>query len=114
MKLKRFLLPCSKRCLFIPSLFVLVAFWAVILGIRAFILVVNPLGRSAPLNSSTDLPVQEVHFTASDGVHLAGWLAIASPRSPTIILVHGIKGSRVDMLPWAQFLYHAGGYNVLL
>jgi predicted alpha/beta-fold hydrolase len=114
MKQKHFLFPYSKRWFLITALMILVALWAAIPAIRAFTLVANPFGRSTPHNSSTDLPVQEVHFTASDGVHLAGWLAIASPRTPTIILVHGFKGSRVDMLPWAQFLYHAGGYNVLL
>ena len=57
--------------------------------------------------------MQEVHFTATDGVRLAGWLAIASPDAPTVILVHGFKGTRAYMLPWARFLY-AGGYNVLL
>jgi predicted alpha/beta-fold hydrolase len=114
MKQKRFLLPSSKRWFLSTSLVVLVAIWAVIPAIRAFTLVANPFGRSAPHHVPSDLPVQEVHFTASDGVRLAGWLVIASPKAPTIILVHGFKGSRVDMLPWAQFLYHAGGYNVLL
>ncbi len=42
----------------------------------------------------------------------AGWLAIASPDSPTIILVHGFKTTRVSMLPWARFLY-AANFNVL-
>jgi pimeloyl-ACP methyl ester carboxylesterase len=59
------------------------------------------------------LPVQAVAFPASDGVRLSGWLALASPQAPTVILVHGFKGSRVEMLPWARFLY-AAGYNVLL
>jgi fermentation-respiration switch protein FrsA (DUF1100 family) len=57
--------------------------------------------------------VRDVRFTASDGVHLAGWLALRSPNAPTIILVHGFKASRVNMLPWARYLY-AAGYNVLL
>jgi pimeloyl-ACP methyl ester carboxylesterase len=59
------------------------------------------------------LPVITVRFAASDGVPLAGWLVIATPAAPTIILVHGSKGSRTDMLPYARFLY-AAGYNVLL
>jgi pimeloyl-ACP methyl ester carboxylesterase len=45
-------------------------------------------------------------------VALAGWLALASPTAPTIILVHGFKASRAAMLPWAWYLY-AAGYNVL-
>ncbi|HLG77597.1 MAG TPA: alpha/beta fold hydrolase [Ktedonobacteraceae bacterium] len=114
MKQRIFPFFAQKRRFLITALMILVALWAAIPAVRALILVANPSGRSIPHTSSTDLPVQEVHFTASDGVRLAGWLAIASPSSPTIILVHGFKGSRVDMLPWAQFLYHASGYNVLL
>ena len=57
--------------------------------------------------------MQDISFTASDGVRLYGWLAIASPHAPTIILAHGFKGTRASMLPWARFLY-AAGYNVLL
>lgn len=59
------------------------------------------------------MPVETVHFPATDGVRLSGWLAVSSPRAPTVILVHGFKGSRVAMLPWAHFLF-AAGYNVLL
>lgn len=110
---KRFLALFSKRRLFIIPLVVLVVIWAIIPALRALILVANPSDRSAPHNPYPDLPVQEIHFTALDGIHLAGWLAIASRQAPTIILVHGFKGSRVEMLSRAQFLYHAG-YNVLL
>lgn len=46
-------------------------------------------------------------------MQLAGWFVLVSPTAPTIILVHGFKGSRADMLPWARFLA-AAGYNVLL
>lgn len=113
MNKKHFHWPFSKRWLFIIPLIILIAIWAIIPAVRAFTLVANmgPL-RVAPRVWHADVPVQEVHFMASDGVHLAGWLSIASPQSPTIILVHGFKGTRVDMLPWAEFLYHAH-YNVL-
>jgi uncharacterized protein len=82
-------------------------------ALRAMTLVASSPHRPAPDARSAGLPVREVRFTATDGVRLAGWFALASPRAPTIILVHGFKGSRVDMLPWARFLY-AAGYNVLL
>jgi len=94
-------------------LILLLVVWAILPAIRAYNLVANLLGRATPSTANTDLPVHEVHFNALDGVHLAGWLVIASPQAPTIILVHGFKQSRVVMLPWAQFLYQAG-YNVLL
>ena len=89
------------------------AAWAVAPAIRAVTLVGNRHARSAPDMRAAGLPVQEVHFSATDGVRLAGWLAIASSDAPTIILVHGFKGTRAAMLPWAHFLF-AAGYNVLL
>lgn len=100
------------RWVLLPFL-LLVIIWCLLPMVRAITLVGNVRNAVEPSSANVGFPVQEVHFTATDGVHLAGWLAIASPRAPTIILVHGFKGSRLDMLPWARFLY-AGGYNVLL
>lgn len=105
----------SIRLLRLCSLLLLgliVSGWMLIPALRAMTLLGNNSHRSASVAPS-DLPVQEVHFSATDGVHLAGWLLIASPDAPTIILVHGYKGSRTDMLPWARFLFTAD-YNVLL
>jgi dipeptidyl aminopeptidase/acylaminoacyl peptidase len=88
--------------------------WALIPPVRGVSLVANRAGRGALSPSrAAGLPVREVHFAASDGVALAGWLAIASPDAPTVILVHGFKSNRLAMLPWARYLY-AAGYNVLL
>ena len=90
--------------------------WSLLPAVRAFTLVYNGQSRAAPdatLATQAGLPVRDVSFSASDGVRLRGWLAVASPSAATIILVHGFKGTRVGMLPWARFLYQAG-YNVLL
>ena len=90
--------------------------WGLLPALRAFTLVYNGQSRGAPnarLAAQAGLPVQDVSFSASDGVRLRGWLAVASPSAATIILAHGFKGTRVGMLPWARFLYQAG-YNVLL
>jgi pimeloyl-ACP methyl ester carboxylesterase len=94
------------------SLFVL-GVWGLLPAVRAYTLLRNNRPQIAPNTSGIGIPVQDVSFSASDGARLEGWLAVASPHAPTIILVHGFKGSRVDMLPWARFLY-AAGYNVLL
>ncbi len=102
----------KRGCLLLPLL-LLVIVWSLLPMVRAITLVGNVHQAVEPSSAHIGFPIQEVHFTATDNVHLAGWLAIASPRAPTIILVHGFKGSRLDMLPWARFLY-AGGYNVLL
>lgn len=91
----------------------LLAAWAMLPAIRAFTLIANIAHRTIPNTSTTGMPTQEVRFQTTDGTHFAGWFVMASPQAPTIILVHGFKGTRVDMLPWAHFLYNAG-YNVLL
>ncbi|HEU4783408.1 MAG TPA: alpha/beta fold hydrolase [Ktedonobacterales bacterium] len=90
--------------------------WSLLPAVRAFTLVYNGAARGTPnaaQATQAGLRVQNISFTASDGVRLRGWLAIASPQASTIILAHGFKGTRVSMLPWARFLY-AAGYNVLL
>jgi len=111
---KRFLpfLSRHKRIFMLLCLLLIFA-WALLPAIRGVTLILNRAGRSVPQASLAGIPVQEVQFRAADGVRLDGWLAIASAQAPTIILVHGFKGSRLEMLPYARFLYK-GGYNVLL
>ena len=88
--------------------------WALLPAVRALSLVANRAGRGTPSAVSiAGVSVREVRFNASDGMALAGWLAIASPDAPTVILVHGFKSNRLSMLPWARYLV-AAGYNVLL
>ena len=90
--------------------------WGLLPAIRAFTLVYNGAARGTPnaaQATAAGLRVENISFTASDGVRLRGWLAIASPNAPTIILAHGFKSTRASMLPWARFL-NAAGYNVLL
>jgi dipeptidyl aminopeptidase/acylaminoacyl peptidase len=95
------------------ALAVVVLGWALTPAARGVELLANSANRAAASASAAGIPVKDIQFRATDGVKLAGWLAIASPKSPTIILVHGFKSTRVSMLPWARFLYQTG-YNVLL
>lgn len=90
-----------------------VCLWTLVPGIRAIRLVANVPRHNSQSQVPANVPLQEVHFSASDGVRLAGWLAIASPHVPTIILVPGTRGTHSDMFPWAQFLYQ-DGYNIFL
>lgn len=57
---------------------------------------------------------QNIQFTSSDGVPLRGWYVPAggTPRG-TIVFVHGLNRSRVEMLPNEVFA-HGLGYNGLL
>ena len=100
-----------KRSLWV-MLAVVVLGWAALPALRAVILLANFLHRASPA-APNDLRVQNISFRATDGVQLAGWFVMVAPAAPTIILVHGSKGLRTDMLPWARFL-SAAGYNILL
>jgi uncharacterized protein len=94
---------------------VLVA-WLVAPVARAYQLVA---GRSSEPVAPRDLVVEDIRFNAGAeselprGVELAGWTIHTVHGAPAVVLVHGFKTSREEMLPWARFL-HDGGYNVLL
>ncbi len=95
---------------------VLVA-WLVTPVARAYQLVA---GHSSDPVAPRDLPVEDIRFNApadsellQAGVELAGWTIHTAHGAPAVVLVHGFKTSREEMLPWARFI-HEAGYNVLL
>ena len=97
-------------------LVVLVA-WLVAPIARAYQLVA---GRPSDPVAPQDLVVEDVRFKAGPGsalteadVDLAGWTIHSVHGAPAVVLVHGFKSSRQEMLPWAHFI-HDAGYNVLL
>ncbi|GCE29134.1 alpha/beta hydrolase [Dictyobacter alpinus] len=111
---KPFLQPrLTWKQLTLTLLLLLIVIWAFIPAIRSFTLVANSNRSHQTQTDPAGLPVKNVQFTATDGIKLSGWLAIANPQAPTIILVHGFKGNRTEMIPAARILY-TGGYNVLL
>jgi pimeloyl-ACP methyl ester carboxylesterase len=60
-----------------------------------------------------DLPVQSVEFPSSSGATLHGWFVSGQPGRGGVVLLHGIRANRRQMLDCARFLFHAG-YSVLL
>jgi pimeloyl-ACP methyl ester carboxylesterase len=77
-------------------------------------------GRSSEPAAPVDLAVEDLRFNAGadsellrSGPELAGWTIHTAHGAPAVVLVHGFKTSREEMLPWARFL-HDAGYNVLL
>ena len=49
--------------------------------------------------------LEEASVSASDGAILRGWLLKpANPNGDIVLLLHGVKGNRVDMMPYANFL----------
>jgi len=106
----------SWRRLALAGAALVVLAWALAPALRAVTLVATiPRGTGLPDGDAhaPGLTVQDVAFRAADGTRLAGWFVLASPRAPTVILVHGFKADRAQMLPYARFLV-AAGYNVLL
>jgi uncharacterized protein len=90
-------------------LIAIVLAWLVAPVARAYLLVV---GHPSAVRPPADLPVEDITFGPVDA-RLAGWLVRGTPGAPAVVLGHGFKSSREEMLPWARFLRDAG-YNVLL
>jgi pimeloyl-ACP methyl ester carboxylesterase len=63
--------------------------------------------------ASFQLPFEELSFASSDGVALKGWWVPAGNARGTVVLVHGLNRSRIEMVRKLPFL-HAHGWNALL
>lgn len=63
--------------------------------------------------ASFDLKFEEVSFHAADGVPLEGWWVPAADARGTVVLVHGLNRSRLEMVRKTPFL-NRKGWNALL
>lgn len=63
--------------------------------------------------ASFQLAFEEVAFRSSDGTPLAGWWVPASPSRGSIVMVHGLNRSRIEMVKRVPFA-HDRGFSVLL
>lgn len=68
----------------------------------------RPVGRPP-----ADLGARNVQFQSASGAVIRGWLSPGIAGHGAILLVHGVRGDRRDMLSRAEFL-HKAGYAVLL
>ena len=86
----------------------------VFLVVYPTMIVVDYLAKPrAPIDQAAlGLPHEQVTFTATDGVHLAGWY-VPSRNGAAIVLVHGGGGDRQGTIRHARMLANAG-YGVLL
>ncbi|HET9316306.1 MAG TPA: alpha/beta fold hydrolase [Vicinamibacteria bacterium] len=62
---------------------------------------------------SFSLPFEDVSFQSPDGVTLKGWWIPAEEARGTVVLVHGLNRSRIEMVRKVPFL-HQQGWNALL
>ncbi|HEX9187477.1 MAG TPA: alpha/beta fold hydrolase [Vicinamibacteria bacterium] len=63
--------------------------------------------------ASFHLASEDVAFRARDGVELRGWWVPASPAKGSVVMVHGLNRSRVEMVKRVPFV-HDAGWNALL
>jgi uncharacterized protein len=60
-----------------------------------------------------DLNGREVEFRSDSGATIRGWFLPGRKGAGAVVLMHGVRGSRLNMLARARFL-SAAGYTVLL
>lgn len=63
--------------------------------------------------ASFELAFEPVAFRSADGVELRGWWVPAAGARGTVVLVHGLNRSRIEMVRKAPFLNRMG-WNALL
>jgi uncharacterized protein len=63
--------------------------------------------------ASFQLPYEDASFEAKDGVALKGWWVPADTAKGTVVLIHGLNRSRIEMVRKVPFL-HEQGWNALL
>jgi len=88
----------------------------VVIGIPAVWLVGDGLTTAARRNIGSPpraLGVQNITFASRSGTLIHGWLSRGTPGQGAVVLLHGLRGDRRDMLSRAQFL-HGLEYSVLL
>lgn len=82
--------------------------WALVPAVRGALLVRHGgVAWSGRVDHS-----EAVTFAARDGVRLSGTFVTAPDPAGTVILVHGFKSGRGELLDWLAFLYPT--YSVLL
>jgi len=82
---------------------------------EAQLLIHNPVSQRDVLTHTPadyGMKYENVELTTDDGYHLAAWY-VPSENRAAIILVHGYKGARANVLPIAQILARHG-YGLLL
>jgi len=61
----------------------------------------------------SDLPIERVTIQSPSGSRLSGWFIAGRPRTGAVLLMHGIRANRLDMLDRARVL-HRNGFATLL
>ena len=68
--------------------------------------------RPEPMPALPGVEIQEQRLITSDYENLGAWFIRGRPDAPSVLLLHGIGGTRRDFVPMLRPL-HDDGYNVL-
>lgn len=63
--------------------------------------------------ASFELAYEDVSFRAQDGIELKGWWVPAPSAHGTVVMVHGLNRSRIEMVKRVPFV-HSSGWNAIL
>ena len=74
---------------------------------------IAPIPSRITWPSDSGVVPEEVTFSATDGVQLKGWYLPQAHSTHAVVLLHGVRANRDQMLARALWL-NAQGYNVLL
>ncbi len=111
-----------KRWLGLTGVFILVAVLLFLFGWVPYFLAGLATTRRFAYNdrenggltpASFGLVFEDVAFRSSDGVALSGWWVGAAAPKGTVVMVHGLNRSRVEMVRRVPFV-HGEGWNALV
>lgn len=95
--------------------------WTIALVFTALVVVSWQVAAAiiAPRPSVVGLPPEDLHavaftLTSRSGSTIAGWHARPAPGRGVVVLLHGIRSSRLAMLERARMLHEAGYATVLI
>src|SRR5215831_15323111 len=89
---------------------------AVGLALATSLLVGTLASAPAPVavgSPPTDLPIESVSIESKSGSRLAGWLIHGQSKGGAVLLMHGVRANRREMLGRTRLLYKHG-FSVLL
>lgn len=98
------------RWLAIAAFGLLIAGLAVSWFVAARLMASCPRVVGAP---PADLPATSISLASESGGVVAGWHVPANSSKGVVVLLHGIRGSRLSMLKRARWL-HAAGYSIVM
>lgn len=88
----------------------------VLIGISITYFIGSLLSKPRPSqigNAPQDFPVENISFKSESGSLIYGWFIAGEANKGGILLMHGVRSNRLQMLNRARFLNQAG-YSVLL